>query len=307
MRVALICNTPSVFPLLDWLHTQKLLVGVGVKAQKTDFFDNLSVVCHQRGFAPEVLEKVHLADQLTTWIRAIGADLVLVLGFSYKIPKEVLAVPPLGFFNIHYGKLPQYGGSFPVFWQVKNQEKEGVLTIHQMDENYDTGPVAVEIPFATNADVSYGILEAQYGIISIQGVFQLIDSLLKNTLILKPQQPSRQPFYEKPTLNDLIIDWQKMDAHEILALIKASNPWNRGAFARINGIDVRIIDAKVSAFNTTKAGEVFHLYDHGVEVSCINNTAIDIKVIYSPYGYLSAINLGVLGIMNGLVFEQIEV
>ncbi len=305
MRVALICNTMSAFPLLNWLDIQGVLVGVGIKEQKNDFSQDIAIVCKQKKHTVQVFKKDNLTSQLSLWIRGLRVDLVLVLGFPYKIPKEVLGLPKFGFFNIHFGKLPKYGGSFPVFWQIKNQEKEAVLTVHKMNEMYDSGEIAVEIPIAMNPNLTFGILDANFGFLTIQAVFQLLDNLLKNTLILKPQKHNNQIFLPKPTLKDLIIDWQKMDAYEILALIKATNPWNRGAIARINGIDIKIIEAKISTQQNKKVCEVFSLSQNGMEVGCFKNTALDIKIMYSPYGYLEGENMGIFGIKIGDLFEKI--
>jgi methionyl-tRNA formyltransferase len=309
MKIALICNTPSAFPLLNWLHSQGVLVGVGTKEQNrnSDFFADLSVVCQQRNLKVQTFVKQDLSQQLSDWQVLTKAELIFVLGFPYKIPKSVLQKPMHGFFNIHYGKLPKYGGSFPVFWQIKNQEKEGVLTIHQMDKSFDSGPIAVEIPFEINPKNTYGIVETNYGHIAINGVFQLLNSILQKNLVLKPQKSHNVIFSPKPTLKDLIIDWQKMDAKTIVALIKACNPWNRGAIARINGIDVRIIEAQISTQEGMKAGQVFHLFQNGMEVACINNTALIVKVLYTSFGYLEGETLGAFGIKNRDVFEKISV
>jgi methionyl-tRNA formyltransferase len=307
MKIALICNTISAFPLLSWLHSQNVLVGVGTVQQNSDFFNDLSVVCGQRNLKIQTFTKKELSSQLSDFQEITQAELIFVLGFSYKIPKSVLHKPTYGFYNIHFGKLPKYGGSFPVFWQIKNQETAGVLTIHQMDESFDTGPIAVEIPFEISPFQSFGIVEANYSYMTINGVFQMLDNLLKKSLVLTAQKAHNQVFFPKPTLKDLIIDWQKMEAKEILALVKASNPWNRGAIARINGIDVRIIEANANVYQNNKAGEVFNLYQNGMEVNCIKNTAIDIKIMYSQFGYLSGESMGAFGIKNGDVFENISI
>ena len=128
---------------------------------------------------------------------------------------------------------------------------------------------------------------------------------MQKNLVLKPQKAQNPIFFPKPTLKDLIIDWQKMDAKAIIALIKACNPWNRGAIARINGVDVKIIEAHISMQEGKKEGEVFHLSQNGMEVACINNSALIIKVLYSSFGYLEGETLGVFGIKNGDVFEKI--
>jgi len=307
MKIALICNTSSAFPLLDWLHAQGLLVGVATKEQDSDFFSDLAVICQQRNIVIKTFKKLDLSQQLSDWHLATKAELIFVLGFPYKIPKSVLNKPIYGFYNIHYGKLPKYGGSFPVFWQIVNQEKEGVLTIHQMDKSFDTGPIAVEIPFEINPKNTFGIVEANFSYMAINGALQLLNSILQKNLVLKPQKPHKIIFSPKPNLRHTIIDWQKMEAKTILALIKACNPWNRGAISRINGIDIRIIEAQISSQIGKKAGEIFNLSKDGMEVACINNTSLIVKILYSSFGYLEGETLGVFGIKNGDVFEKILV
>ena len=305
MKVALLCHTASAFPLLDWLHAQGILSGVGILEQETEFFSDLSVICQQKNIKPHVFNKPNLTRQMFHWINAIKADIVLVLTFPYKIQKEILQLTPLGVYNIHFGKLPEYGGSFPVFWQIKNREKQGVVTVHKMDENFDSGPIAIELPFDMNAIQNYGIVEVNYGYMAINAVFQLLDSILKKTLILKPQLHKNYKFLPKPSLKDIIINWDTMDANEIVALIKACNPWNKGAIARINGLDVKIIEANANTSSVGKVGEVFHPYKNGMEVRCINNTSLDIKIMYSRFGYQTGELLTSFGIKMGDFFEKI--
>ena len=305
MKVALLCHTASAFPLLDWLHAQGILSGVGILEQETEFFSDLSVICQQKNIKPHVFNKPNLTRQMFHWINAIKADIVLVLTFPYKIQKEILQLTPLGVYNIHFGKLPEYGGSFPVFWQIKNREKQGVVTVHKMDENFDSGPIAIELPFDINAIQNYGIVEVNYSYMAINAVFQLLDSILKKTLILKPQLHKNYKFLPKPSLKDIIINWDTMDANEIVALIKACNPWNKGAIARINGLDVKIIEANANTSSVGKVGEVFHPYKNGMEVRCINNTSLDIKIMYSRFGYQTGELLTSFGIKMGDFFEKI--
>jgi methionyl-tRNA formyltransferase len=47
-----------------------------------------------------------------------------------------------------------------------------------MDKSFDSGPIAVEIPFEINPKNTYGIVETNYGHVAINGVFQLLNSIL---------------------------------------------------------------------------------------------------------------------------------
>ena len=307
MRVALIGNSNAVFPLLDWLHAQGVLVGVAATEQENEFFKNFEAVCQQKQITANIFRKKSITKQLKDWLENLNADIVLVMGFSHKIRKEILVLPKLGFFNIHFGKLPKYGGGHPVFWQIKNQETQATLTIHQMDEAYDTGPIAFEINFDLNPQSNYAMVELNYGYLTINGVYFLLDAILKNALILTPQSNQNSVFYSKPTLKDIIIHWQSMTAPEIMALIKACNPWNNGAIARINGMDLKILEASIKNMPTTKAGEIITINENEIEVSCINDTAISIKAIYATVGFLAGESLTSLGLNKGDIFDTIPI
>lgn len=67
------------------------------------------------------------------------------LGVSYcyprKIPLELLSIPKFGFVNYHPAPLPKYKGPKESSFAIKNQEMEWGVTVHYMDEDYDTGPI----------------------------------------------------------------------------------------------------------------------------------------------------------------------
>ena len=78
-------------------------------------------------------------------------DLVIVFGFAWKIPQAVLAIPRLGVMNVHVSMLPKYRGPAPLLWAIRNGDTTGGVTVHWMDENFDTGNILAQqdgIPLA---------------------------------------------------------------------------------------------------------------------------------------------------------------
>jgi len=67
------------------------------------------------------------------------------LGVSYCFPKMIkeplLSKPRLGFVNFHPGPLPKYKGPTELDDAIKNQEIDWGVTVHYMDETYDTGDI----------------------------------------------------------------------------------------------------------------------------------------------------------------------
>lgn len=90
-------------------------------------------------------------DGLALALACYHLDLVIVFGFAWKIPQDVLAIPRLGVMNIHVSMLPKYRGPAPLLWAIRNGDTTGGVTVHWMDEDFDTGNVLAQqdgIPLA---------------------------------------------------------------------------------------------------------------------------------------------------------------
>lgn len=77
--------------------------------------------------------------------RAITSDLFIVASYGKVIPASVLNIPKHHTLNVHPSLLPQYRGATPLQSAILNDTKETGVTIMQLDEQMDHGPiVAVE-------------------------------------------------------------------------------------------------------------------------------------------------------------------
>ena len=72
-------------------------------------------------------------------------DVLLVFGFNWRLPPDVLAVPKLGVLNVHPSALPKYRGPSPVLWAIRNGDPYMGLTVHRMTERIDAGPVLAQV------------------------------------------------------------------------------------------------------------------------------------------------------------------
>jgi len=71
-------------------------------------------------------------------------DLLVVYGFNWRLPPAVLETPRFGVLNMHTSLLPRCRGPAPVLWAIRNGDAETGLTIHRMDERFDTGPILAQ-------------------------------------------------------------------------------------------------------------------------------------------------------------------
>lgn len=72
-------------------------------------------------------------------------DVLLVFGFNWRLPRDVLEMPVLGTLNVHPSALPKYRGPSPVLWAIRNGDPYLGLTVHRMTERIDAGSVLAQI------------------------------------------------------------------------------------------------------------------------------------------------------------------
>jgi methionyl-tRNA formyltransferase len=77
-------------------------------------------------------------------LAAAEPDLVVCMGFPWKVPADALAVPRLGWINGHPSLLPHHRGPVPVAWAIRAGEEEFGVTFHRMDAELDTGPILAQ-------------------------------------------------------------------------------------------------------------------------------------------------------------------
>ena len=77
-------------------------------------------------------------------LASVDPDLVVCMGFPWKIPPDALAVPRLGWLNGHPSLLPLHRGPLPIAWAIRSGDDEIGVTFHRMDAELDTGPILAQ-------------------------------------------------------------------------------------------------------------------------------------------------------------------
>jgi methionyl-tRNA formyltransferase len=73
-------------------------------------------------------------------------DVACVVCFPRRIPPSLLEVPPRGWLNVHPSLLPAHRGPAPLFWAFRSGERTTGVTVHFMDESFDTGDIVAQAP-----------------------------------------------------------------------------------------------------------------------------------------------------------------
>jgi methionyl-tRNA formyltransferase len=200
--------------------------------------------------APEALDVVIPATRegIAPLLRRYAPDLVLCLGFPWKIPPDALAVPRLGVVNGHPSLLPRYRGPNPVAWMIRNGESEIGFTLHRMDAELDTGPILAQALIPLGDEHTWEELEPKF--------VDLIGELLTRALTRleagdpgDPQQGegSYYSFFEPEYVR---IDWTKPSG-DVYRQVRAWRFASRrdavehGALTELDGELVRVLRASL--------------------------------------------------------------
>jgi methionyl-tRNA formyltransferase len=301
MRIAVICNDRLGLPALQQLVQNRLVQAVATSDRSPEMMSIMKLVTQQGGVPSHVFTRKNFDNDLIDWLKKYQPDVVLVKTFPFRIPAAALLIPKYGFINFHYAPLPEYRGSNPLFWMIRNGIRTGGVAVHSMDENFDTGPIllqeAVEFPAGSN----FGICSTILGHTGAKLSFQLLHQLQSGVLKEIPQDKNEHRWYGRPGPADLFIQWKTMTSAEIMALINACNPWLKGAPTRWKVIPINIVNASLSEFSvppSTVPGTVLHISEkEGLIISCKDEKAIRAEVMYLEEGFFPGWQLSKFGLI----------
>jgi phosphoribosylglycinamide formyltransferase-1 len=88
-----------------------------------------------------------------------NADYIILAGFLWKVPENIIAAFHHKIINIHPALLPKYGGKGMYGMNVhnavkENKETETGITIHYVNVNYDEGAIIFQAKTALNENDS---------------------------------------------------------------------------------------------------------------------------------------------------------
>lgn len=88
--------------------------------------------------------ELYKTDNIIDLLKNLDIDLIVLAGFLWLVPKNILQEYPGRIINIHPAILPKFGGKgmygdFVHKAVLESNESEGGITIHYVNENYDEG------------------------------------------------------------------------------------------------------------------------------------------------------------------------
>lgn len=113
------------------------------------------------------------------------ADIIVLAGFLWKIPSNLIEAFPDKIINIHPALLPKYGGKgmygIHVHNAVKeNNEPETGITIHYVNENYDEGAIIFQAKTQVTPSDSAEDIAQKIHVLEYEHFPKVIDNLMND-------------------------------------------------------------------------------------------------------------------------------
>jgi methionyl-tRNA formyltransferase len=159
-------------------------------------------------------------EQLVAW----RPDVVVVVAYGLMLPPAVLAIPRLGCLNIHASLLPRWRGASPIQRAIMAGDALAGVTIMQMEEGLDTGPIllARELPLTREMDAAS--LHAALSVLGSGLIVEALDALAAGSLTAVPQPSAGTCYARKIERNEARIDF-RLDAAAIERQVRGLAMW----------------------------------------------------------------------------------
>lgn len=194
----------------------------------------------------------------------IQADVMVVVAYGLLLPEKILTLPRSGCLNIHASLLPRWRGAAPIQRALLAGDRETGVSIMQMDQGLDTGPVLLDQPVRIEDDDTSQTLHDKLAAVGAQ---LIVRALLEQPQPVK-QDDARATYAAKITKAEARINWER-PAREIDRMVRAFNPVP-GAQASWNGQLLKIWRAKASDADAALPGTVLKADAEGILVAAGN-------------------------------------
>ena len=207
------------------------------------------------------MDEAGLLDLVKQW----QPQAFLVAGWYHMIPKKWRDLAPA--YGLYASLLPDYSGGAPLVWAMINGETKTGITLFQMDDGVDSGPIAGQKEEPIYADDTIASLYSRIEQNGLALVKEILPSMASGELQLERQDEGQRRIMRQRAPEDGLIDWNQ-EAQCIDRFVRAQTRPYPGAFSKLNGKQMHIWSAKVvqGGFHLELGQVLFH--EDSYKVGC---------------------------------------
>ena len=158
-----------------------------------------------------------------TEFAALHADLAVVGAYGLLLPKPVLAAPRLGCINLHASLLPRWRGAAPIERAILAGDRETGISVFQMEEGLDTGPVFAMRPLPISPSTTTAELHERLAAVAAEMLPGVVAGIADGSLPAVPQTIDGVVYAHKLAREEGRLDFA-MSAVDVQRRLRALNP-----------------------------------------------------------------------------------
>lgn len=182
-----------------------------------------------------------LGDVFTASLRRLEPDLGVVVAYGHILRPEVLSLPALGMINVHASLLPRHRGAAPIQQAILAGDGKTGITIMQMEEGLDSGPILHHVTTPIGPDETAGSLATRLADLGAGALIEALSLLSGGLARPQPQDHTQATYAPKLDREIARLVWQR-DAPALVRQIRAFDP-APGAWADLNGGTLKLFGA----------------------------------------------------------------
>jgi len=222
----------------------------------------------------EVMQPLKIrTPEFAEWVRSKNADVGLVIAYGRILPLAVLSAPRRGCMNLHASILPRYRGAAPITWAIVRGEKETGISLMQMDEGCDTGPVYSIHRLPISDTMTADDLATELGTLAARVVQIDLEKAVRGELEPVPQDSAEATTAPLLKKEDGRIDF-RLPASAVHNHVRGMTPWP-GAFTTLEGKTFKVLSTRLALKDSAPGatppaapGTVVSADKNGIAIAC---------------------------------------
>ncbi len=180
-------------------------------------------------------------DLFTAQLKRLKPDIGVVVAYGHILRPEILGIPPLGMINVHASLLPRWRGAAPIQHAILAGDDTTGISIMQLDEGMDSGPVLLQRQVEITPGETAGQLAERLSELGAEALEEAVAAIENGEVRPVAQDESGVTLAPKITRQAARIDWLA-PADRVARLTRAFDP-NPGAWAELEGQALKLFQA----------------------------------------------------------------